>query len=276
MAVRTGNAQRFEGKVVVVTGGANGIGLAITEAFIAEGAQVVIADINREAAERARDDILAAGGRAICLISDVSIEAEVCAMVQDAVARCGRIDILVNNAGVILHKLIVDLELEEWNRQLGVQLTGPFLVSKHVGRHMIERGGPGKMVNISSIAAVMGRVRNGAHCVSKAGLTLLTKVLAMELAEYKINVNVLAPGLIDVPIQRREDATSKAYKDSYLGMVPLGRLGEPVEIARAVLFLASSDADFITGQLFMADGGLMAGHYSLAKKTDFSLLHGHT
>lgn len=256
----TAQPRRFEGKVAVVTGGGNGISLAICEAFAAEGAFVVIADLRRQAAEAARDRIWAGGGQALSIRMDVAIEADVCAMVEAVSRDCGSIDILVNNAGIILHKLIIDLEQAEWDHQLGVQLTGPFLVSKHVGRHMIARGGPGKIVNISSPSAVMGRVRNGAHCVSKAGLTLLTQVLAMELAPYRITVNALAPGLTDVQAQRREEATSQAYKDSFLKMVPFGRLAETHEIARSILFLSSTDSDFMTGQLCLADGGLMAGH----------------
>ena len=167
------------------------------------------------------------------------------------------------------------MDREVWDRQIAVQLTGPFLVSKHVARHMLGRGGGGKIVNISSVSALMGRVKGAAHCSSKGGLTMLTKVLAMELGPHKINVNAVAPGLVDVPAQRDEQNLSAEYKNRYLAEVPLGRIGQPSDVARAVMFLASDDAAWITGQLYLVDGGLMAGHYSFQGVHDFTMLEGH-
>lgn len=266
---------RFKNKVTIVTGAGNGIGLEIAQRFAAEGAQVVVADINLQSGDRAAADINASGGRAISLPVDVADETQVAGLVAAIKEKFGRIDILVNNAGVVLHKLLVDMELVEWNRQLAVQLSGPFLASKHVARHMIERGGYGKIVNISSVASVMGRVKAGGHCVSKAGLNLLTKVLAMELGQYHINVNAVAPGLIDVPSQRSEDNLSQVYQTNYMKEVPLGRIGKPDDIAKMVLFLASDEADWITGQVYLVDGGLMSGHLSFQGFHDFSMLDGH-
>jgi len=270
---------RFSDSVAIVTGAGNGIGLGIVHAFAAEGAQVVIADISAEAGARAVAAITAAGGRAISVPTDVSDERQVAAMAAAVADQLGRIDILVNNAGVVVHKLLVDLELETWQRQLDVQLTGPFLTIKHVGRRMMaqaelgRRGG--KIVNISSVSAVMGRVKGGPHCAAKGGLTMLTKVAAMELAAYGVNVNAVAPGLIDVPSQRAEENISTAYKTRYLQEVPLNRMGEPDDIAQMVLFLCSDAASWITGQLYLVDGGLMAGHYSFQGNHDFTLLSGH-
>lgn len=266
---------RFAGKVAIVTGAGNGIGLAIAQAFAAEGARVVVADINQAAGERAAAEIVAAGGSALSIPVDVADEAQVSGLIAQIIEQYGQIDILVNNAGVVAHKLLVEMELEVWNRQLAVQLTGPFLMSKHVAQHMIERGMGGKIVNISSVSALMGRVKGGAHCCSKAGLTLLTKVLAMELGQHNITVNAVAPGLIDVPAQRDEMNLSSDYKNRYLQEVPLGRIGQPTDIAAQVLFLASSAADWVTGQLHVVDGGLMAGHLSFQGVHDFTMLNGH-
>lgn len=238
--------KRFDGKVVIVTGAGNGIGLSIAHAYADEGAHVVVADINESAGDRAVEEIINAGGKAMSVPTDVSDEARVVAMVDLVLDKLGRIDILVNNAGITVHKLLVDLEREAWDRQLGVQLTGPFLATKHVAKHLIERGEGGKIVNISSVASVMGRVKLGAYCVAKGGLTMLTKVAAMELAEHGVNVNAVAPGLIDVPAQRIEENLSTTYKESYLREVPLSRMGLPSDIASMVLFLSSDEAEWIT------------------------------
>ena len=266
---------RFDGKVTIVTGAGNGIGLGIAHAFAAAGAYVVVADISLASGERAASEIQAAGGKAIAIPTDVADEPQVERLVAATVERLDRVDILVNNARVVLHKLLIDLDREAWDRQLAVQLTGPFLTSKHVARHMIARGGCGKIVNISSASAVMGRVKGGPHCASKAGLTLLTKVLAMELGQYQINVNAVAPCLIDVPAQREEDNLSQEYQQRYLREVPLGRMGRPGDIANLALFLSSPEADWVTGQLYLVDGGLMAGHLSFQGVHDFQILYGH-
>lgn len=267
--------KRFEDKVAVITGAGDGIGLQIARSFAEEGAIAVIAEINEISGKLAAEKIIAAGGRALFVQVDVSDEAQVEQMVKTVLEQLGRIDILINNAGVVVHVKVVDMAREAWDRQMAVQLTGPFLMSKHVARHMIARGGGGKIVNISSVSAVMGRHKAAAHCSAKGGLTMLTKVLAMELGEYQVNVNAVAPGLIDVPSQRDEANISSDYKRSYLNELPLGRIGEVEDITHMVTFLCSEDANWITGQLMLVDGGLMAGHYSFRGQGDFTMLTGH-
>jgi NAD(P)-dependent dehydrogenase (short-subunit alcohol dehydrogenase family) len=266
--------ERFTGKVAIVTGGGNGIGLTIANRFAAEGAKVVIADINASAGARTAQEIVNSGGEALSVPTDVTDEDQVESMVEKVQDHYGRIDILVNNAGVSAHKLLVEMDRETWDRQIEVQLTGPFLTIKHVGRQMMAQSG-GRIVNISSAASVMGRLKAGPHCASKGGLNMLTKVAAMELAEHGINVNAVAPGLIDVPSQREEINLSEEYKTSYLRQVPLGRIGQPSDIANMVLYLCSSETEWITGQLFLVDGGLMSGHYSFRGTHDFNMLYGH-
>jgi NAD(P)-dependent dehydrogenase (short-subunit alcohol dehydrogenase family) len=265
---------RFANKVAIVTGAGNGIGLAIAQAFAAEGAAVVIADINAAAGEGAAAALTSTGAQALAVPTDVADEDQVARMVAAAVERFGQVDILVNNAGVVAHQLLIDMDRDTWDRQIDVQLTGPFLASKHVARHMIDRCVGGRIVNISSVAALMGRVKGGAHCASKAGLTLLTKVLAMELGQYGITVNAVAPGLVETPAQQEEMNLSSAYKHRYLQELPTGRLGQPSDIANTVLFLASEASEWISGQLYVVDGGLMAGHLSFQGVHDFTKLWG--
>ena len=256
------------GAVAIVTGAATGIGRAIAEQYVRRGDAVVIADLNAPLGEQTASE-LSRFGRCLAIQTDVSDEASVIAMVRGAREELGAVTYLVNNAGIHLHKLIIDTELAEWNRQLAVQLTGPFLCAREVARDMLRHGTRGAIVNIVSVAAKMGRVKGAAHSASKAGLVMLTQALAMELGGHGIRVNAIAPGLIDTESQRAEEVISTAYKQAYVNEIPLGRLGEPSEIADAVMFLCSDAARWISGHTLVVDGGFMAGNLSLQGNTDF-------
>jgi NAD(P)-dependent dehydrogenase (short-subunit alcohol dehydrogenase family) len=258
----------FAGHVAIVTGAATGIGKEIAALFLRRGATgVVVADINGSMAERAADELRSIGP-CIAIQTDVADEASVAAMVQGCRAAFDRVDSLVTSAGVHLHKLVVDTSVDEWNRQLSVQLTGPFICAREVARDMLAHETHGSIVNIVSAAARMGRVKGAAHCASKAGLTLLTQVLAMELGPHGIRANAVGPGLIDTESQRDEAVMSTAYKTAYMKEIPLGKLGEPVDIAEAVLFLCSDAARWLTGQTLYVDGGFLAGNLSLQGLAD--------
>ncbi len=256
------------GRVAIVTGGATGIGQAIAQQYVMRGDAVVIADLNKEMADKAAAE-LSNHGHCVAIETDVSDEQAVINLVQRTREELGSVDYLVNNAGIHLHKLIIDTELSEWERQLEVQLTGPFLCSREVARDMLSHGTKGAIVNIVSVAARMGRVKGAAHSASKAGLVMLTQALAMELGGHGIRVNAIAPGLIDTESQRAEEVISTAYKQSYIKEIPLGRLGEPSEIADAVMFLCSDAARWITGHTLFVDGGFMSGNLSLQGNQDF-------
>jgi 3-oxoacyl-[acyl-carrier protein] reductase len=176
------------------------------------------------------------------------------------VRRYGRVDILVNNAGICPSSLVKDMAAEEWDTVMATNLRAPFLLSQAVARHMIEAGRGGKIVNVTSGSYKSAR-RGAAHyCCSKAGLEMLTRVLALELAEHRINVNAVAPGLTDVG--PHFNATPQ-YKETLIRNIPWGRMATPDEIARAVLFLASDEAEYVTGETLSVDGGSLAGRYIL-------------
>jgi NAD(P)-dependent dehydrogenase (short-subunit alcohol dehydrogenase family) len=257
----------LDGRVAIVTGAATGIGRAIAQHFLREGGAAVIADINQAGAEQTALE-LAAMGSCRAIQTDVADEESVRSLVAATRFELGGIDFLVNCAGVHLHKLVVETERAEWERQLTVQLTGPFLCSREVARDMLAHGTRGAIVNIVSAAARMGRVKGAAHCASKAGLVMLTQVMAMELGPHGIRVNAIGPGLIDTESQRDESIISTAYKQAYMKELPLGRLGESEEIAEAVLFLCSDAASWITGQTLYVDGGFLAGNLSLQGLVD--------
>jgi NAD(P)-dependent dehydrogenase (short-subunit alcohol dehydrogenase family) len=244
---------RLKGKIALVTGAARGIGLAVAKALAAEGAVPVIADINEAGARDALSTLGHAEGLALGV--DVADEASVAAMIDAIRARYGRLDILVNNAGIGGNTPFLDIKLAEWNRTIAVNLTGAFLVAQASARVMVKGGG-GKIVNIASVSGQRGGHGRAAYGAAKAGLELLTKVMAVELAEHGINVNSIAPGAIETEMAKfAHDAATRAAYD-YL--IPMTRYGTPEEIADAAVFLCSDESRYIHGHTLNVDGGFRA------------------
>ena len=247
----------LQGKVAVVTGAATGIGQAIAEAFAAAGASVVVDYIGQAAAaEETMGKITAAGGKAIAIEADVSHADDVNNLLQKTVATFGKLDILVNNAGIEKKFAFVDYPLEEWQKIMAVNLTGPFLCAQAAARQMIQQGNGGRIINISSIHEDLPMPTNAPYCASKGGLRMLTRTIAVELAPYGITVSNIGPGAIFTPIDTDVENDPK-LNSAILAEIPLGRWGKPEEVAKLAVYLASDDAAYITGSTHFIDGGML-------------------
>lgn len=240
----------FEGKVAIVTGSASGMGRHTASRLAERGASVVINDIDADKVEHTVDELRRAGGRAIPSICDVSSKSEVENMVKDAVAAFGGVDILVNNAGLERAGPLRKLTEEDWDITIDVNLKGAFLCAQAVHAHMIEKKF-GRIVNISS-RAWLGGPGQAPYASAKAGLVGLTRTLALELGRNGVTANCIAPGIIQTPMWDRLPDQDKAF---LLSKVPTGKLGDPDDIADAVLFFADEEAGFITGQVLYVCGG---------------------
>jgi 3-oxoacyl-[acyl-carrier protein] reductase len=241
-------------KVALVTGGSRSIGRAIAMGFAREGADVAVNYVSNTAeAQSTVRDIEALGRQALAVKTDTSKRAEVEAMVNEVWEHFGQIDILVNNAGVQKRVYFLDLEENDWDWMLGVNLKGYYLVGQAVAARMKARQ-HGAIINISSEAAGFPAQRMTAYCVSKAGVTMLTKCMALELAQYGIRVNALAPGLTRTDINRK-DLEDEEFLKMRVTRIPLGRVMNPENLVGAALFLASSDSEMATGTTLQVDGG---------------------
>ena len=253
---------RLENKVAIVTGGAHGIGLAIARRYVAEGARVVIADVDAAAGQAAAKAL----GNARFVATDVGDARAAENVVADTCRAFGAVDILVNNAGIIHGADFLELAEADFDRVLRVNLKGAFLVGQAAARRMVAqvKAGkpPGTIINMSSINAVVAIANHTPYCVSKGGIDQLTKVMALALAPHGIRVNAIGPGSIMTDILKAV-ATDKDAKRRILARTPLGRIGEPDEIAAIAVFLASDEASYITGETIYADGGRLALNYTV-------------
>jgi 3-oxoacyl-[acyl-carrier protein] reductase len=244
---------RLKDKVALVTGGARGIGRAIALLFAQEGADVVIWDVNEQESGKTRGDIEALGRKSLALQVDVTNYKQVEESVNKILDKFAKVDILVNNAGITRDGLLLRMNEADWDAVLNVNLKGPFNCTKAVSKVMIKQRS-GKIVNIASIIGIIGNAGQANYAASKGGIIALTKTAARELAARNINVNAVAPGFIQTEMTAK---LSEDIREKMQAQIPLGKLGEPIDVAQACLFLVSSDADYITGQTIVVDGGMV-------------------
>lgn len=258
---------RLQGKTATVTGGGRGIGEAICTAFAREGASVLVCDRNAGNAAAVADRLKAAGGKAEAFEMDVGNPDDAAAMAERAVETFGSLDIHVNDAGVSINALFVDTPLEDWERVLRVNLTGAFLCGQAAARHMLKAGS-GRIVNIASLSGQRGGTGRSAYGASKAGLELLTKVMAVELGEQGINVNAIAPGPIETEMAKK--VHDQATREAYHYLVPQRRYGTPEEIADAAVFLVSPESAYVNGHTLNVDGGFLSAGLMFRMSGDIS------
>jgi len=248
---------RLEGKVAIVTGAATGIGKAIATRFAREGAAVVIDYVGSpDTPADAEKEIAGFGGKCLAVAADVSKPDQVKSLVDKTISTFGKLDIVVNNAGIEKKIAFVDYPLEELQKILDVNLIGPFLVSQAAARQMILQGKGGRLINVSSVHEDLPMPANSAYCISKGGLRMLTRTIAVELAKAKITVNNIGPGAVFTPIDKDVEAKPEMEK-ALMSEIPLDRWGKPEEIAGLAVYLASDEAAYVTGATYFIDGGML-------------------
>jgi glucose 1-dehydrogenase len=254
----------LNGQTALITGSSSGIGEGIARAMAAAGARVVINYAsNKKAACRVADKIRATGGTALVIGADVSKEEQVAALFQSAIREFGTIDILVSNAGIQKDAAFIDMTIEQWNKVLAINLTGGFLCAREAAREFIRRGADperslsaGKIIFISSVHDTIPWAGHANYATSKGGIMLLMKTIAQELSQYKIRVNSIAPGAIKTNINKKAWDTPEEAA-SLRQLIPYGRIGEPDDIGKTAVWLASDEADYITGTTIYVDGGML-------------------
>jgi 3-oxoacyl-[acyl-carrier protein] reductase len=242
----------LKGKIALVTGAAQGIGKAVTLLLARHGADVIVADVNLEKAEETAREVQSLGQQSMAVKLDVTRLQDVEATIEAALQRFGKIDILINNAGIARDKLILRMTEEDWDAVLAVNLKGTFNCTKVVIKHMSKQRS-GKIVNIASVVGEMGNPGQANYAASKAGVIGFTKTIAREFAQRGINVNAIAPGYIQTPMT---DALPEKAKEELKRMIPMERLGQPEDVAQAVLFLVSEASGYVTGNVLKVNGGI--------------------
>ncbi|MBW2412028.1 MAG: SDR family oxidoreductase [Deltaproteobacteria bacterium] len=248
---------RFQDKRVLITGAGHGIGLAVARAFISEGGRVAVNDIIPDRVARVVQEL---GRRCCAVVGDVADTEESRSVVSRADAELGGLDIVVSNAGIFPSRAFLEMDISDWDRVMAVNIRGTFLICQAAAQLMVKQNQPGVIVTISSGSARFARVGSAHYCASKAAVVMLTRVMALELAPYRIRVNSVSPGIIDVP---GGQPLSDSYKAAMTRMVPWGRMGNPEDVANVVLLASDPAVEYITGQVIAVDGGLSSGRYGI-------------
>lgn len=253
----------LQGRVIVITGGAQGIGAACAERFAAEGARLALWDVDHPGAQALAQRLREGGAEVEALPCNVARKGDVQAALAASVLAFGRIDALVNNAGIFRAADFLDVTEEDWDAVIGVNLKGAFLVGQAVAQQMVRQGSGGAIVNMSSVNGSMAIASIASYNASKGGINQLTRAMALALADHGIRVNAAAPGTIATELARQAVLTSDEARLRILGRTPMKRLGEPAEVAEVVGFLLSDAARYVTGEIVHVDGGRMALNYTV-------------